>query len=83
MSDKLYGIVKWFSNSVGYGFIHPVIKYEDRNDDKLMLNESIEYFVHYNNIKMDGFKTLRDGQLVKFSIINTEKGMQAIDVETC
>lgn len=72
--DSLYdGVVKWFNNSVGYGFIHSVI---DGNID-----ESVEYFVHYKSINMEGFKTLNEGQYVKFKVLKTDKGIQAIDVE--
>ena len=72
--DSVYdGIVKWFNNSIGYGFIHPVVNGES--------DESVEYFVHYKNINMKGFKTLNDGQHVRFKILNTDKGNQAVDVE--
>ena len=63
------GRVKWFNNEKGYGFI----EYEG------LVNEDI--FVHYSQIEMDGYKTLKQGNLVDFKLIETAKGLQAIDVE--
>jgi CspA family cold shock protein len=59
------GIVKWFSNSKGYGFI------EMPDGD---------VFVHYSAIKSAGYKSLRQGGRVKFDTLRTEKGVQAKDV---
>ena len=59
--------VKWFNNEKGYGFI------EYKN------NEDI--FVHYSAIKQDGYKTLSEGQLVEFKLIETSKGYQAVNVK--
>ena len=61
------GKVKWFNNEKGYGFI----EYNDLED----------IFVHYSAIKKDGYKTLKEGDLVDFKLIETGKGLQAIDVE--
>ena len=60
------GKVKWFNNEKGYGFI----EYDDLSD----------IFVHYSAIIKDGFKTLSEGSLVNFKLIETSKGLQAIDV---
>ncbi len=60
------GNVKWFNNEKGYGFI----EYKDGED----------IFVHYSAIKQEGYKTLTEGQLVEFRLIETEKGLQAINV---
>lgn len=60
------GRVKWFNNEKGYGFI---------NGDK---DEDI--FVHYSTIKFDGFKSLSEGEYVEFDLIETDKGLQAINV---
>lgn len=62
------GIVKWFSDSRGYGFIHDG---EDAPE---------EYFVHYSVINMEGFKTLKVGQNVTYTLKQTDKGVQAVDV---
>lgn len=59
--------IKWFNNEKGYGFI------ENLNGDDI--------FVHYSEINMDGYKTLREGELVKFDLIETPKGLQAHNVE--
>ena len=60
------GIVKWFDNKKGYGFI----KREEGDD----------VFVHYTAIKGDGFKTLQQDEKVSFEIIQGPKGLQASDV---
>ncbi|WP_259286173.1 cold-shock protein [Candidatus Nasuia deltocephalinicola] len=62
------GIVKWFNDAKGYGFIIS----EKNNED---------IFVHFSSITMQGFKTLKEGQNVNFEIIETSKGKQASDVE--
>ena len=61
------GVVKWFSNPKGYGFITQ----DDGGKD---------VFVHYTAIQGDGFKTLEQGQKVKFEITKGEKGEQAANV---
>jgi len=60
------GKVKWFNNEKGYGFI----EYEDLED----------IFVHYSAIIKEGYKTLKEGELVDFNLIETTKGLQAVDV---
>ena len=60
------GKVKWFNNEKGYGFI----EYEDLDD----------IFVHYSAIIKEGYKTLKEGELVDFNLIETVKGLQAVDV---
>ena len=67
MKKKLRGTVKWFNNTKGYGFI----EYGDLED----------IFVHYSAIRKDGYKTLKEGNIVDFKLIETAKGLQAIDVE--
>ncbi|MFQ5893745.1 MAG: cold-shock protein [Nitrospinota bacterium] len=61
------GRVKWFNETKGYGFIVP----EEGGED---------IFVHFSQIAMDGFKTLVEGQLVQFEIVETPKGLQAQNV---
>ena len=66
MADKEQGKVKWFNNAKGFGFI------ERSTGDDL--------FVHYSSIKVDGYRTLKDGQLVEFVVSKGEKGLQADEV---
>jgi CspA family cold shock protein len=61
------GRVKWFNNAKGYGFILPKEGGED-------------YFAHYSSIQMEGYKTLKAGQLVEFEILEGEKGSHAINI---
>ena len=67
MSDAKQGTVKWFNDSKGFGFIAP----SDGGKD---------LFVHMSNIKMDGFKTLKDGQAVEFEVGSSDKGPVAENV---
>ena len=60
------GVVKWFNDQKGYGFITP----ENGKD----------VFVHFSAIGGDGFKTLREGEAVEFEITNGPKGEQATKV---
>jgi len=61
------GKVKWFSNEKGYGFIIP----DDGGED---------LFVHHSNIKMEGFRTLRENQAVEYEPANGRKGPEATNV---
>ena len=60
------GRVKWFNEQKGYGFIST--------------DEGEDAFVHYSEIKGDGFKTLYEGQEVSFEIVQGRKGPQATNV---
>lgn len=60
------GRVKWFNAEKGFGFID--------------YTENEDIFVHYSAIKQDGYKTLTEGQLVEFKLLETVKGYQALDV---
>lgn len=62
------GRVKWFNNDKGYGFI-------ERNE---LVGEDV--FVHYSAINQDGYKTLKEGEIVEYTLIETAKGNQAINV---
>ncbi len=62
------GVVKWFSNQKGYGFITP----EGGGKD---------VFVHHSAITGDGYKTLDEGQAVEFDITQGPKGEQAANVK--
>ena len=59
--------VKWFDNGKGYGFIESA-------DGK-------DIFVHYKQITGEGYRTLREGQMVEFELSQGEKGPLAIDVK--
>ena len=63
------GKVKWFNNAKGYGFILPG---EASNNEDL--------FVHYSSINMDGYKTLKAGQLVHYDILQGPKGLHAVNI---
>ncbi|AEH51907.1 cold-shock protein [Pseudothermotoga thermarum] len=60
------GTVKWFDPRKGYGFIT-----KENGED---------VFVHFSAIKVDGFKTLKEGQKVQFEVQQTSKGPQAVNV---
>lgn len=64
------GTVKWFNNAKGYGFVRPI------ND------EGEDIFVHFSTIIMDGYKTLKAGQLVEFEISTGPKGLHAINIRS-
>ena len=61
------GIVKWFNNAKGYGFIVPEIGGED-------------VFVHYSTIDGAGFKTLKEGQNVQYEASESPRGVQTTRV---
>ena len=60
------GKIKWFNNEKGYGFID--------------VQDGEDIFVHYSAIKQDGYKTLSEGQIVEYELLETEKGLQEINV---
>ena len=68
MSERHKGTVKWFNNARGYGFI-------ERQDAE-------DVFVHYRAIRGDGFRTLKEGEVVEFTISEGQKGLQAEDVSS-
>ena len=64
----LRGTVKWFNNAKGYGFI-------------LADESGGDIFAHYSSIEMDGYKTLKAGQVVNFELVNGDKGMHAAHIQ--
>lgn len=63
------GTVKWFNNQKGFGFICP----EGGGDD---------IFVHFSSIEMDGYKSLKAGQVVLFEVHHGPKGLHAINIRS-
>lgn len=66
MNDRVLGTVKWFNNSKGYGFIQP--------------QEGPDVFVHFSAIQSDGYRSLEEGEQVEFTIEQSPKGPQAVNV---
>ena len=60
------GQIKWFNAKKGYGFV--------------VGPEGQDVFIHYSQIKVEGFKTLKENQWVEYELANTDKGFQAQDV---
>ncbi|CAG0943830.1 Cold shock-like protein CspJ [Anaerolineae bacterium] len=66
MADRITGTVKWFNASKGYGFI----AHEGGKD----------VFVHFSAIQTEGYRSLNEGEQVEFSIEDSPKGPQAVNV---
>ena len=62
------GTVKWFNNAKGYGFI-------------LSEESGADIFAHYSAIEMEGYKTLKAGQVVNFELIDGDKGVHAAHIQ--
>jgi CspA family cold shock protein len=67
MSERSHGTIKWFSAPKGYGFIG--------------LEGGDDVFVHYSAIQMEGYKRLKEGQKVEFTIEDGPRGKQAAEVK--
>lgn len=61
------GTVKWFNNAKGFGFICPQEGGED-------------VFAHFSTIKMEGYRTLKAGQVVQYEIQEGPKGNHAVSI---
>lgn len=66
MSNIATGIVKWFNETKGFGFIQQ--------------ESGPDLFAHFKEISSDGFKTLYEGQHVQFNITQGQKGLQASNI---
>ena len=66
VAAKEEGSVKWFSDQKGYGFI--------------VHGDSPDIFVHHSAIQMDGFRTLKEGEVVIYDLMESPKGLQAVNV---
>lgn len=66
MPDRETGTVKWFNGAKGYGFLE-----RDAGGD---------VFVHFSAIVAEGFRSLKEGQRVQFTLAESEKGLQAQEV---
>ncbi len=64
----LKGKCKWFSANKGYGFLNAE-------------GETRDIFVHYSSIEMDGYRTLKEGEEVEFSLEEGPKGPTATNVK--
>ena len=60
------GIVKWFNNEKGFGFI--------------TVDGGEDVFAHFSAIQTDGFKSLEEGQRVSFNIVKGARGLQAENI---
>ncbi|EQK44028.1 MULTISPECIES: cold-shock protein [Paraclostridium] len=60
------GIVKWFNNEKGFGFI--------------TVDGGEDVFAHFSAIQTDGFKSLEEGQKVSFNIVKGARGLQAENI---
>ena len=67
MSDRETGTVKWFNDAKGFVFIS-----RENGED---------VFVHFRAIQTQGFKTLKEGQKVTFTVVQGQKGLQADAVQ--
>ena len=66
MAESQRGVVKWFNDAKGFGFI----EHESGRD----------VFVHYSVIESEGFKTLKDGEEVIYELSEGDKGLHAAKV---
>jgi len=63
MSERIKGLIQWFSARKGYGF--------------LCGPENQDVFVHFSQINMEGYKTLDKGQEVEYELVHSDRGPQA------
>mmetsp|Transcript_17165 Transcript_17165/g.28515 ORF Transcript_17165/g.28515 Transcript_17165/m.28515 type:complete len:266 (+) Transcript_17165:66-863(+) len=68
--SRVQGTVKWFSNKKGYGFVEPTSEDDSTQED---------VFVHQSSVLSDGYRTLVEGWIVEFEIVNDENGKLKAD----
>lgn len=61
------GVVKWFSSQKGWGFVSPS-------------NGGKDLFVHHTGIDMEGYRELKEGDVVTYEVEEGRKGLQAVNV---
>ena len=66
MSNTVKGTVKWFNETKGFGFIQQ--------------ESGPDVFAHFSEIASSGFKTLLEGQMVEFSVVQGQKGPNAVNI---
>lgn len=66
LQAAVLGRVKWFNNQKGFGFI--------------VRDDIPDVFVHHTAIRMEGYRTLKQGEEVRFDLLETPKGLQALNV---
>jgi len=66
MVEMINGIAKWFNASKGFGFVSA--------DNK-------DYFIHFKEIQTEGFKTLKEGELIRFEPSQSPKGPLATNLK--
>lgn len=65
-SNIIKGTVKWFNETKGFGFIQQ--------------ESGPDVFAHFSEIASSGFKTLLEGQMVEFSVVQGQKGPNAVNI---
>ena len=66
MGQRITGTVKWFNAQKGFGFI--------------AREGGADVFVHHTAIQMKGFRTLKEGETVAYDLLESPKGLQAVNV---
>jgi CspA family cold shock protein len=64
--QTIEGKVKWFNAAKGYGFLD--------------IGDGVDTFCHYTQIRKQGYRTLAEGERVRFEMVEGPKGRQALDV---
>jgi CspA family cold shock protein len=65
MNNKIKGLVKWFNDAKGFGFVE---------------HEKGDVFIHFSSIETAGFKTLKNGEEIEYELEDGDKGLHAKNV---